>query len=261
MKKVLVVVSFGTTFPETREKDLEAVENALQNVFVDRDFYRAYTSKIVMKRLLEDDGIKVSDLNTVLQELKDKGYEDVLVQMTHLLMGEEYSKKIMTIIHDFKDSFKKFNVGRPLLADDFDHSLTVAALATELPELLPDEAVVFVGHGSPNIHNPSYNLLEKRLQAYGIPAVIGVVEENDHPNYEDMLKALKKLNVKKVLLVPLLLVCGDHAHNDIAGEESDSWSSLLKAEGYDVSVNISGMGRNKAIQNIFVMHALAAVAH
>lgn len=261
MKKALVVVSFGTTFKETREKDLEAVEQALQNVFVDRDFYRAYTSKIVLKRLLENDGIKVSDLRAVLEELKEKNYDDVLIQVTNLLMGEEYSKKVMSVVYDFKYDFKKLNVGRPLLADDFDHNLAVAALATSLPELLPDETVVFVGHGSPNIQNPSYNLLEKRLKAYGIPAVIGVIEENDHPSYEDMLVELKKQGAKKVLLMPLLMVCGDHVNNDIVGEESDSWANLLKEEGYEVRVNISGLGRNKAIQNIFVMHALSALVN
>jgi len=258
--KALVVVSFGTTFPETREKDLEAVENALAQAFPDREFKRAFTAKIVMQRLLENDGIKVDDLETVLNNLAKEGYKDVLIQPTHLTYGEEYAKKIMTTVHNYKDKFAKLSVGRPLLADEKDYELVAMALQTQIPQLANDEIVVFMGHGSPRQHNPAYNILEMNFKKFGIPAIIGVVEEDDHPNFEDMLAQLKQTKAKKVLLMPLMLVSGDHANNDMAGEEEDSWLNLLKAEGYQVRYDLSGLGRNIAIQNIYVLHALSALS-
>ena len=261
MKQALIVVSFGTTFPETRKLDIEAVENALQATFPKRDFYRAYTSRIIMKRLRENQGIVIHDLETTMQQLVDSGYEDVLIQTTHLTMGEEYSKKIMSVVHTFKGKFAKLAVGRPLLSDEFDYNLVAAALMSDLADVASDEAIVFMGHGSPNMHNPTYNLLEKRLHEKGVQAFIGVVEEDDHPNFEDMLEVLEASKLKKVLLLPLMLVCGDHASNDMAGEDEDSWLNMLTAKGYEVRTQMCGMGRNKAIQNIYAMHALAALAY
>lgn len=260
-KKALVVVSFGTTFEESRTLDVEAVENALQKAFPDRDFKRAFTSKIVMKRMLENEGIAVDDLETVLAKLEKAGYNDVLIQSTHLTPGEEYANKIMTMVHNFKGKFAKLAVGRPLMADDKDYNLVAIALQTRMPVLAKDEMVVFMGHGSPRMHNPSYNMLENTFKKLGIPAIIGVVEETDHPNFEDMLAELKAKKVKKVVLIPLMLVCGDHANNDMAGDEEDSWLNMLKQEGYQVRYQLDGIGRNIAIQNIYVMHAMEAVAN
>ena len=260
-KKALVVVSFGTTFKESRQMDIEGVENALKAAFPDRDFKRAFTAKIVMQRMLENEGIKVDDLETVLTNLQKSGYKDVLIQCTHLTPGEEYSKKVMTVVHDFKGKFDKISVGRPLLSDSKDYNLVAVALDAQLPALAADEVVVYMGHGSPNMHNPVYNILERSFATQGIPAVIGVVEETDHPNYEDMLTHLKRTKAKKVLLMPLMLVCGDHANNDMVGEEEDSWLNLLKKEGYQVRFDLQGMGRNVAIQNIYVMHAMEALVN
>lgn len=257
--KALVVVSFGTTFPETRELDLEAVENALAKAFPDRDFNRAFTAKIVMQRIFDNDGLKVEDLDKVLNNLSKQGYKDVLIQPTHLTYGEEYSKKIMATVHNHKNQFAKLAVGRPLLADEKDYELVARALETQIPQLASDEIVVFMGHGSPRQHNPAYNTLEMTIKKLGIPAIVGVVEEDDHPNFEDMLDQLKQTKAKKVLLMPLMLVSGDHANNDMAGEEEDSWLSLLQAEGYQVRYDLSGLGRNIAIQNIYVLHALSAL--
>ena len=259
-KKALVAVSFGTTFEESRRLDIEAVEGALQKAFPDRDFKRAFTAKIVIKRMFENEGVKVDDLETVLANLQKQGYNDILIQSTHLTPGEEFNNKIMAVVDNYKNKFAKISVGRPLLTEAQDYDVAAIALQTQLPVLEKDEVVVFMGHGSPNIHNPSYNLLQESFDKMGIPAVIGVVEETDHPNYEDMLAKLKSTKAKKVMLIPLMLVSGDHANNDMIGEEEDSWANMLRAEGYSIRSDMRGTGRNAAIQNIYVMHALEALA-
>ena len=260
-KKALVVVSFGTTFPESRRLDIESVENALKAAFPDRHFKRAFTAKIVIARMLKNEGLKVDDLETVLTNLQKESYQDVLIQCTHLTQGEEYAKKIMKAVHDFKGQFEKISVGRPLLSDIRDYNLVAVALATQLPALAEDEMVVFMGHGSPHMHNPAYNILEHSFVNLGIPALIGVAEEDDCPNFKDMLVQLKKTKAKKVVLVPLMLVCGDHANNDMVGDDEESWVNLLQEEGYQVSADMKGMGRNIAVQNIYVMHAMDALVN
>ena len=257
--KALVVVSFGSTFKETREADIGGIEKALIAAFPDREFRRAFTSKIVMKRLLENDNIKVDDLETTLEKLQKEGYKDILIQPTHLLPGEEIDNKVIPVINKYKNKFTKVSFGKPLLSAKEDLAQVAKALETTMPQLAKDEMVVYMGHGSPNRINFSYTALEETFQKLNIPAIIGVVEENDYPNYEDMLSTLKKSGAKKVFLMPLMIVAGDHANNDMAGDEDDSWSSMLKKEGFEVRFALKGIGKNTAIQSIYVYHALEAL--
>ncbi len=258
-EKALVVVSFGTTFTETRELDLAATEKALAAAFPDRDFRRAFTAKIVRQRLWENEGMKVDDLAAVLERLHLEGYKDILVQPTHLTPGEEIAKKVIPTINTYKGKFSKLYLGKPLLTDERDFALAARALETTMPNFTKGEVIVFMGHGSPNQHNPAYGFLQDSFRQLGIPAIIGVVEDTDRPNYADMLARLKQSGARKVVLLPLMLVAGDHANNDLAGKEEDSWASMLGKEGFAVRYELNGMGRNIAIQNIYVLHALAAL--
>lgn len=262
-KKALVVVSFGTTFEEARQNDIEGIENALKKAFPDREFRRAFTSKIVMKRMLENQGIKVNDLETTLKELKAQGYEDILIQPTHLIHGEEYEGKVLGTVSKFEKDFAKVSVGKPLMTDEKDYAIVAAALATQFPALEKDEAVIFMGHGSPRDNNKSFGNTYKTLQAAfdaeKMPVVIGVVEEVDHPNFEDMYAMFKERGYKSAVFMPLMVVSGDHANNDMAGSEDDSWKSMIEKDGYKTNVQFGGIGRNVAIQAIYVEHALEAL--
>ena len=265
--RVIVVTSFGTTYDDARKDNIESVETAIKANFPDYEVRRAFTSKIVMKRLAER-GIIVSDLEQTLATLKKEGYREVVVQTTHLTPGEEFDNKVMPVVnkHLQAKSFDKLVVGRPLLTyqgqngqtDDF--AVMANALKQQLPVLqLPDRAVVFMGHGSPNRPSLVYGLLQERLTAAGLNAVIGVVEETDHPNFEDALALLKEKGYKKVMLMPLMLVAGDHANNDMAGDENDSWKSILQKEGFEVSTYLHGLGENKAVQDIYIQHVRDAI--
>lgn len=266
-KKAIVVTSFGTTFDDARAANIESVEKTIKANFPDYDVRRAFTSKIVMKRLA-DRGIVVNDLEQTLTNLKKEGYREVVVQATYLTPGEEFDNKVMALVnkHLQAKSFDKLGVGRPLLThqggngktDDF--MVMANALKQQMPILqMPDKAVVFMGHGSPNRHNPAYGLLQERLTEAGVNAVVGVVEEVDHPNFEDALKLLEEKGYKKVVLMPLMLVAGDHANNDMAGDEDNSWKNLLKKAGFQVDTYLHGLGENTAVQEIYVQHVRDAI--
>lgn len=262
-KKALVVVSFGTTFPEARQNDIEGIENALKKAFPDREFKRAFTSKIVMKRMLENQGIKVNDLETTLKELKAEGYQDILIQPTHLIHGEEYEQKVLGTVNKFAKDFAKVSIGKPLMAEEKDYAVVAEALATQFPALAKNEAVILMGHGSPRDNNQSFGNTYKKLQATfdaaKLPVLIGVVEEVDHPNFEDMYAMFKDRGYKSAVFMPLMVVSGDHANNDMAGAEDDSWKSMIEKDGYAAKVQFGGIGRNAAVQALYVNHALEAL--
>lgn len=262
--KALVVVSFGTTFDEARTKDIGGIEEALQAAFPNRDFYRAFTSYIVMERLEKNKGITVHDLPTVLAQLKKDGYKDILIQSTHLLHGEEFEQKILPTVKKYQKKFDRVVIGNPLMTDEKDFAIAAAAIATQFPVLQKGEGIVLMGHGSPRDNNKSfgrtYNIMQKCFDDMGLPVVVGVVEEEDSPNVHAAVALVKNRNYQKVHMFPLMLVAGDHAHNDMYSDEEDSWKTKIEALGVETVGHLGGIGRNIAIQNIFVQHAIAAEA-
>jgi len=266
-KKAIVVVSFGTTYAEARRSCIEPLENRIQQAFPQFDVYRAFTSKIIIKRLAERDNIHVEDLDAVLAKLQTAGYTEVVIQTTHLTPGEEYEKKVLAVVEQYKKNFPKIAVGRPLLyfkgddgkPDDF--ALAVTALQLQMPSGLgTDQTIVFMGHGSPNQHNPAYGIMQEHFDKANINALVGVVEETDHPSFTDVQKSLGARDVKQILLMPLLLVAGDHALNDMAGSDKESWDNQLKDQGYEVQTYLHGLGENTAIQDLYVQHVRDAIA-
>jgi sirohydrochlorin cobaltochelatase len=259
-KQAIVVVSFGTTFDDSRKSCIESVENKVRSEFPDYEVRRAFTSRIVMSRLAKR-GIYADTLEQALDKLKAEGYTDVIVQSTHLTTGEEFEKKIVAPVAEYAKDFASLKVGRPILTTYEDLYVAVDALKQQLPEEKKGQEIVFMGHGSPHQHNPAYQALQNTFDAEKLPVTIGVVEETDHPSQDDVVARLAaKKGVKSVVLMPLMLVAGDHANNDMAGDEEDSWKSVLTEKGYKVSSYIHGLGENEAIQAIYVQHIKDAIA-
>lgn len=266
-KKAIVVVSFGTTYEDARRSCIEVIEQRIEQAFPEYDCYRAFTANFVIKRLAERDHIYVDHLKTVLDKLHASGYSEVIIQPTHLTPGEEYEKKVLAVAQPYQSLFSKLVIGRPLLyftgedgkPDDF--SMTVSALGSQIPEqLVQGQTIVLMGHGSPHQHNPAYKRMQEYLDAAGINGVVGVVEESDYPNFEDMLRLLAAKQSNKIILMPLLLVAGDHANQDMAGDDEESWKNKFIAEGYEVEVYLHGLGENKEIQDLYVQHVHDAIA-
>lgn len=261
-KKALVVISFGSTFADTRIHDIGGIEQALAAAFPAYDQYRAFTSNIIRKRLA-DRGLVIDDTATVLNKLQAAGYEEVILQPTHLLHGEEFEQKILALKEQYLTSFKKIIISKPLIVEDADFDLVAAALIAQMPECAADEGIVFMGHGTPRDNNAAHGHTYVKMQALfdklNAPVIVGTVEDEDSPNFEAVLEQIEKRGYKKVHMYPLMVVAGDHANNDMYGDDEDSWKSQIEAKGVATEGHLNGIGRYKAIQALYIQHVLQAM--
>lgn len=251
--KALLVVSFGTSFPETREKTIGAIEDDLAAAFPDRRFYRAWTSGVIRRKLKSATGETIDSVAEALARMAAGGMRDVLVQPTHMIAGEEYEKLCQELMQD-KAMFSSVAVGTPLMAEEED----VAAVAKLLPALCPqvgrEDMAVWMGHGSGALRMPVYEMLNEQLQNSGFDNhAVGTVEFA--PGFEDVLRRVKKRRPHRVVLSPLMVVAGDHAVNDMAGDGPDSWKSRLRAEGVDVACVLKGLGEYAAVRALYTVRA------
>ena len=256
MKKAILVVSFGTSYKETREKTIEACEKKIKEAFKDYDFFRAFTSNMIIRKLKNRDNIHIENPIEALDRLYKEGYKEVVVQTLHIICGEEYTK-LKEQINSYNDKFEKIVLGRPLLTQINDYKETIEALKLQIPNLENDEAIVFMGHGTEHEAHSAYPALDYMLKQDNIKAYVGTVE--GYPEIDEVIVNLKKDKISKVILMPFMLVAGDHAINDMAGDEEDSWNTILKENGFKTEVFLKGLGENEGIQNKFVKHALDCI--
>lgn len=258
-----MVVSFGTSFAESRTADIGGIEEALAAAFPAYDSYRAFTSAFIRARLARE-GITVASPQEVLAQLAAAGYEEVLVQPTHLLEGEEYQGKILALAAAFQPRFAKLVLGRPLLAAEEDYGLLAAALTAQLPPLGLEEGWLYMGHGTPRAANRAYGYSYRQLQAAFAAlhpqVLLATVEEGDSPNLEEALREIQARGYKRVHLAPLMVVAGEHAAHDMAGSQPNSWKSRIEALGAAVCCHSQGLGRLRAVQALYIQHLLAALA-
>ncbi len=254
----MVVVSFGTTYKETRERTLDVVESDFRGCFKEYDVYRAYTSRIVKKILKERDNIEVFNVKEALEHLLQEGYQKVVLQSLHIMNAIEY-QIVKNTIKKFEDKFEYIVLGKALLTSDQDYSDVVESMSTILPTYQEGQAVVMMGHGTHHNENSAYTKLNDVFEKRGYKNIyIGTVEAE--PTIEDILVELEKNNIKKVTLMPFMMVAGDHATNDLAGDEEDSWKSILLDKGYEVDIYLHGIAEIRGIRNIFIAHAKNAGA-
>lgn len=249
MKKAVVCVSFGTSVPAAR-KNITAVEDVLRQSAHGGIFISAFTSSII-RRILKERGEAVYSVAEALEELWKQGVTEVLVQPTHILCGHEYDK-LKREAETWRDRFEKLRVGRPLLADTEDLRALAAVLSAAYPPQTGETLVLF-GHGTDHTANMVYPALQTAFHLAGRPDVlVGTVE--GWPAFEDVLAQIKSREERGVHLVPLMLVAGDHALNDMAGGGPDSWKSRLEAEGFTVRATLRGLGVMPAVQNLYRTH-------
>ncbi|MGL5347285.1 MAG: sirohydrochlorin cobaltochelatase [Peptostreptococcaceae bacterium] len=252
MKKAILVVSFGTSYHETRKKTIEACENRIREGIKDYDFYRAFTSNMIIRKLKNRDGIHIDNPIQALDRLYEEGYKEVIVQTLHIICGEEFTK-LKEQVESYQDKFEKIILGRPLLTYIEDYKEAVEALEYQIPHMKENEAVVFMGHGTFHESHSAYPALEYMLRDHGVKAYVGTVE--GYPELDHVIRRLKEDNINTVNLMPFMLVAGDHAINDMAGDEDNSWKSLLEEEGFNIKLHLKGLGENPYIQEKFMNHA------
>lgn len=258
MKKALLVVSFGTSYQDTLEKTIRAIERDLSEAFPDRELRRAFTSGMIRRKLWNRDGMKVDGVVEALQELHIKGYEDILIQPTHMINGSEF-EKMMSEVNLYSDQFPVLQVGTPLLTDHEDYLKLAEAIMEEMPEFLFDEALVLMGHGTKHHANPAYPAMEYVFHSLGYSNVfVGTVE--GYPLIKDVIHRLDgHLNARRVFLAPMMVVSGDHARKDMIGEEPDSWANQLMDHDYEPVPILRGLGEYASVRRLFVEHAQNAL--
>ncbi|WP_234121930.1 sirohydrochlorin cobaltochelatase [Clostridium hydrogenum] len=250
MKKAILVVSFGTTYADTRKLTIEAVEKKIKDEYMDYEVRRAFTSKVVIKILKNRDGIFVDTPGEALEKLYEEGYEVVYVQPLHLIPGSEYNAlKELTEEFKRKSLFKEIKIGTPAIYKRKDYE-SIIEVVKDIVE--GKKAVVFMGHGSYHYSNACYSELQTSLWDKGYKNVfIGTVE--GYPSIENVLNWIKENNIKEVTLAPFMLVAGDHAQKDMCGEE-DSWKSILEKQGIKVDIYLHGLGELEKFQKIYLEH-------
>ena len=254
-KKAILVVSFGTSYEDALSANIEATEKKIAAAYPEYEVRRAFTSKIIIK-VLAKRGVKIDDVPAALERLRSEGFSRIVVQPLHLIPGEEFHE-LLTELAPFRASFAEVAVGVPLLYDAESYFRLAKVLAPTLPKTAPDEAVVFMGHGTSHPANSAYPAIQRVFDDLDMPVYVGTVE--GYPTLDGVQRLLERDGIRKVTLLPLMLVAGDHANNDMAGDDPDSWKSVLTEKGYSVTCVIRGLGELPAVQDLYVKNVGAAI--
>ena len=255
----LLVVSFGTSFNDSRRLTIGAIEEALQEAFPDWSVRRAFTSQIIIDHVASRDGENIDNVHDALERAIANGVKTLVVQTTHLMDGFEYND-LKNELAEYADAFEQVILGKPLLTIDRDFDMVAEAVVDATAAFDDGEtAICFMGHGTEADSNGVYAKMQTVLTEAGCEhCYIGTVEAE--PSLEDLIESVNAGSYKRVVLRPLMIVAGDHANNDMAGDDGDSWKSAFEAEGYEVVCVLEGLGQLPAVRQLIAEHTAEAMA-
>ena len=254
----LMVVSFGTSYNDNRRMTVGAIEDAIEKAFPDYSVRRAFTSQIIIDHVKSRDNEIIDNVTEALDRAEKNGVKRLVIQPTHLMNGLEYTD-LVNEVAERSDAFEKVSIAEPLLTSDEDFKAVMTAITEATAEYDDGEtAICFMGHGTEADSNQIYAKMQDLLTESGYENYfVGTVEAT--PSLEDVLAKVQAGEYKKVVLEPLMIVAGDHANNDMAGDEDGSWKTEFEKAGYDVTCLVRGLGELEPIQQLFVEHAQAAI--
>lgn len=257
-EKELLVVSFGTSYNDNRRLTIGAIETAMEKAFPDYAVRRGFTSQIIIDHVKSRDNVSIDNVKQALDRAVENGVKTLVIQPTHLMDGLEYNE-LVDEVAQYSDAFEHLAIGKPLLTSEEDFQAVEKAITEATAEYDDGKtAICFMGHGTEAASNVVYETLQDQLTQSGYENYyIGTVEAE--PSLDTVLSAVQKGTYERVVLVPLMIVAGDHANNDMAGEEADSWKSTFEAAGYQVECLLNGLGEMESIQKILVEHAQDAM--
>lgn len=255
-EKLILVVSFGTSFNDSRAQDIGGIEAAVAKAFPDWEVRRAFTSQIIINHILARDNVKILNVKQALDAAVSSGVKELVVLPTHLMSGHEYDE-LSEELDNYKDSIPSIKLAKNLLSTQEDKEFTAKAVF-QTANVPSDTALVVMGHGTSHSAKVTYTQMQKIFSDNGYSNVfVGTVEgEPEETEVSEVIDAVHEAGFTKVVLRPLMVVAGDHANNDMAGEDEDSWLSLFNASGYfeTVDVQIAGLGRIPEVQSLYVKH-------
>ena len=276
----LLVVSFGTSFNDSRAQDIKGIEDALQEAYPDWSVRRAFTAQIIINHVEARDQENIDNMDQALQRAVDNGVKNLVVQPTHLMHGAEYDEMVEAV-DGYKDKFESVAIAEPMLGEVGDDATVINDDKKAVAQAITDEACkeagyddmaaaaddgtafVFMGHGTSHTANVTYDQMQTQMDNLGFTnAFIGTVEgEPEDTECQAVIEKIKDAGFKKVVLRPLMVVAGDHANNDMAGDDEDSWKSQFEAAGaFDtVDTQIAGLGRIQAVEDLYVAHTKDAI--
>ncbi len=276
----LLVVSFGTSFNDSRAEDIKGIEDALQEAYPDWSVRRAFTAQIIINHVEARDDEYIDNMDQALERAVDNGVKNLVVQPTHLMHGAEYDEMV-EVIDNYKDKFESVAIAEPMLGEVGDDATVINDDKKAVAQAITDEACkaagyddmkaaaddgtafVFMGHGTSHTANVTYDQMQTQMEDLGFTnAFIGTVEgEPEDTECQAVIEKIKDAGFKKVVLRPLMVVAGDHANNDMAGDDEDSWKSQFEAAGAFDSVDcqIEGLGRIEAVEDLYVAHTKDAI--
>ena len=251
-RKAILVVSFGTSYAATRKVTIEAIEKDIAEAYPDYKLYRAWTSKMILAKLKKRDNLHINNVKEAMEEMIADGITDVIIQPTHVINGIE-NELMKEDALSYRESFHSIRFGTPLLTSEEDNQTVIDAIAGEFSYLKEDEVLVLMGHGTTHYSNAIYAALDYAFKDKGHPNIfLGTVEA--YPSMLSLMKMVKAYAPKKVVLAPFMIVAGDHAKNDMAGDDPESWYSQFVQEGFQVETVLKGLGEYKGIRELFVKH-------
>ena len=276
----LLVVSFGTSFNDSRAEDISGIEKALEAAYPDWSVRRAFTAQIIINHVQARDDEKIDNMQQALDRAVANGVKNLVVQPTHLMHGAEYDEMVEAI-DAYKDKFESVAIAEPMLGEVGDDATVINDDKAAVAQAITDEAVkeagydsmeaaaedgtafVFMGHGTSHTANVTYDQMQTQMEKLGFTnAFIGTVEgEPEDTACDEVINKVKDAGFKKVILRPLMVVAGDHANNDMAGDDDDSWKSMFEASGNfdEIDCQIEGLGRIDAVEQLYVAHTQAAI--
>lgn len=258
-KDAMVVMSFGTTFKDTRAKTIDATVDAIKAAHPNTKVITAFTSHIIRDRIQQKEGITYPTPEEALAELKKDGYTRVALASLDVIPGMEYNYDA-AVYNLYKNNFKKMTLGTSLMywmgqENQTDQVIeTLKAVQSQFPKLGKEDGLLIMAHGTPDPSNAYYSVIQDRIHTLGMKNVFIYTVEGT-PNLEQVIPQLKLHGIKHVTLMPFMMVAGDHANNDMAGDEPESHKSILEKEGFKVDTYIHGLGENPNIRNLFVERA------
>lgn len=251
-KKGILVVSFGTAYARTRRLTIDAIRNTIQEAHPECAVYEAWTSKRIIQKLLDTTGERIRTVGEALEEMARDGIRELYIQPTHVIDGIE-NERMKEEAGTYEDRFQRMVFGQPLIASGEDMEAMVRIIQKEHADLLPDEALILMGHGSAHAASVAYEQMNRMFRQCERQNIWMCTVEAE-PGIEEALRGIRQTSVTRVRLAPFLIVAGNHAMKDMVGPEEDSWMNLCKKAGYEVNCCMRGLGEYPEVRALFLQH-------